>query len=578
MEITLIKKLLDYANKPALQDIRWGAVGYVALITTIINLMMLFIPIYILQIFDRVIIARSVDTLLAMAVGMSVILLIVGTLETYRAYLQVRISNHMDIELGKKLMSAMSSLAIQTSKVSTQPLSDLNQIRMFVTSTRGGIVSFFDAPWIPVFLIIVYIIHPMLGFVMLGFMATFFILTYLSELSVAPASIAANEANSIATAKAMDTLKNAQVVNAMGMHGTMQRIWQKYKFQSIGINSDASEKNAKYDAMATTLQQAQMVVIFSVGAYLVIMNDLSIGGMIAANILSSRGSQPFQSLISGWKSFGHSSIALDRLNELLSIYYSESKGMQLPEPKGKVALENVYYRPGGSKVAIIQGVSLNFDAGDFVGIIGPNGSGKSTLAKLIVGVYQPVSGHVRLDDAELSDWDREILGQYIGYLPQDVLLFDGSIKDNISRFLDVEDKLVIEAAQLAGVHKMILNLSDGYETKIGQGGIQLSGGQMQRIALARAFFGTPKLLVLDEPNASLDSAGEKALFGALKRAKESGITIVAITHKPNLLFNADKICTMMQGKITSVKSPSEVLENFKNKTPLLQNKANGQEK
>lgn len=574
----MIKKLLDYVNKPALQDIRWSAVAYVAIITTIINLMMLFIPIYILQIFDRVIIARSVDTLIAMGVGMSVILLIIGTLETYRAYLQVRISNHLDIEVGKKLMSAMSNLAIQTSKVSTQPLSDLNQIRMFVTSTRGGIVSFFDAPWIPVFLIIVYIIHPVLGLVMLGFMTTFFVLTYLSELSVAPASIAANEANSLATAKAMDTLKNAQVVNAMGMHLTMQKMWQKYKFQSIGINSDASEKNAKYDAMATTLQQAQMVVIFSVGAYLVIMNDLSIGGMIAANMLSSRGSQPFQSLISGWKSFGHSSIALDRLNELLSAYYSESKGMHLPEPKGKIGLENVYYRPAGAKVAIIQGVSLQLGAGKFLGIIGPNGSGKSTLAKLIVGVYQPISGHVRLDGAELSDWDREVLGQYVGYLPQEVLLFDGSIKDNISRFLDVEDKLIIEAAQLAGVHEMILMLSDGYDTKIGQGGIQLSGGQMQRIALARAFFGKPKLLVLDEPNASLDSAGEKALFEALKKAKASGITIVAITHKPNLLFNADKICTMIQGKITSVGSPSEVLPNFRNKGPLPYKKTDGQEK
>jgi ATP-binding cassette, subfamily C, bacterial exporter for protease/lipase len=523
-----------------------GTFRTVGIFSAIINLLMLTPSIYMLQIYDRVLASRNEITLLMLTLLMLGLYLFMSALEFVRSFVLVRVGAQLDMKLNKRVYTAAFEQNLKRAGGNAgQALSDLTTVRQFLTG--NALFAFFDAPWFPIYLAVIFLFEPSLGFFALGSTVLLIVLAYVNEkVSKKPLS----EANAIAIASgnlASNNLRNAEVIESMGMLQNLMHRWFKLHGRFLQLQGDASQKAGIVSAATKFFQTALQSLVLGLGALLAVEGKISPGMMIAASILLGKALGPVQMLISVWKSWSSTRSAYERLAALLSDNPPRQAGMSLPKPQGALSVEGVTAAPPGSQVAVLKGLSLAVQPGDALGIIGASGSGKSTLARLLVGVWPSAVGKVRLDGADIYQWNKDELGPYIGYLPQDVELFGGTIAENIARFGDIDSDKVIEAAMRAGVHDMILHFPRGYDTILGDGGAGLSGGQKQRIGLARAMYGDPSLIVLDEPNSNLDDVGEQALVAAIVGMRQRGKTVVLITHRTSVIGVTSKLLLLKDG-------------------------------
>jgi len=533
-----------------------------------INALMLTVPLYMLQIYDRVLASRSTSTLLLLTLVTLGLLVTFGILEWARSRVMVRVSTSLDDRVNLSLLSAILAERLRGENTGHgQPLRDLETLRGFLTGP--GLLAFFDAPWTPLFIAVIFVFHPLLGYIALAGALVLFAIALLSEISTrTPLRKAAGSmisANSFAEA----SLRNAEVIQALGMMPGLFRRWLVRHQSGIAWQSVASDRAGSLTAAAKVLRQILQVAILGVGAYLAIQHVITPGVMIVASIVMGRALAPVEGAINSWRHFLSARSAYDRLKGLFERASRDGEAMQLPRPEGALSVESLYAAPPGVERPVLSDISFALASGEVLGLVGPSAAGKSTLARLLVGVWSPMAGKVRLDGAEIHHWDQEALGPHIGYLPQDVELFDGTVSENIARFTDAESDEVVKAARLAGVHDMILRLPQGYDTQIGEGGSVLSGGQRQRIALARALFGEPVLIILDEPNASLDAEGDKALSEALVELKRAGTTVIVIAHRASIIGVADKLLVLRDGRVEAFGPAAEVLPQVSRPHPVV---------
>jgi PrtD family type I secretion system ABC transporter len=536
----------------------WPFFLYAGLFSLFINLLLLVPALYMLQVFDRVLLSRSDETLVVLTVGAVTALAIMMLLDMLRARLLASAGVALDRLLGPRVLSGLLAAARTPGAGEyVHGLRDVAALRCFLTGS--GIFSLFDAPWLPAYLLVIYLFHPLLGVVATAGAGTLLLLAFLNEkLTRRPLEDLQTEQRR--AGRFIDAgLRNAEVVNALGMTSAVTKRWQRINQDVLVRQAGASRVGGSLTSATRVMRQLVQVVMLGTGAWLVIEMHVTSGVMIAATILLGRALAPVETMISGWKSMVDARSAYRRLEALLGRAEQEGSVTELPTPAGRLSCERVVFGIRGQERPILKGVSFQLDPGESLGIIGPSGSGKSTLARLIVGVWKPVAGSMRLDGAEVSAWPRERLGPHVGYLPQDVELFAGTVADNIARMGEVDSEAVVQAAGRAQAHEMILRLPRGYDTEIGDAGTVLSGGQRQRIALARALYGEPRLVVLDEPNSNLDGEGEDALMRALAALKEEGATVLLITHRPSLLAGIDKVLVLRDGTAEHFGPRAEVI-------------------
>ncbi|HET8727275.1 MAG TPA: type I secretion system permease/ATPase [Alphaproteobacteria bacterium] len=549
----------------ALRTARQGFL-MVGVFSLFLNLLMLVSPIYMMQVFDRVLSSGRTETLLYLTVIAAMALIVLAALEALRSTVLNRISGWLDRQLGSPLIASSLASALRGSAQGAQPLRDLSQIRSFIGG--NGILPLFDAPWAPVFILILWWMHPWLGALALGAAIVLFGLALANDLTTRRALKEANHLSVAAYGQAEAAVRNAEVVQAMGLLPALLGRWRDRNAVVLERQSAAAERSALIVGCSKFTRLFVQIAILGVGAYLVLEAELTAGGMIAGSILLGRALAPVEQAIGAWKSLVSARTSYDRLQSLLQATPEKPAAMRLPEPRGDLAVEKLVFVPPRGTKPVLKQVSFELPAGQSMGIIGPSAAGKSTLCRLLVGTWPPSAGNVRLDSADVHSWDREDFGRHVGYLPQDVELFAGTVKDNIARMGEATDEDVVAAARLANVHELILNLPDGYETEIGDQGAVLSGGQRQRIGLARALFGNPKLLVLDEPNANLDSEGEAALTRTIAALKERGTTIVMVAHRPSILAHIDKLLVLRDGMVEMFGARDQVLERFGRPRPV----------
>ncbi|HMP63306.1 MAG TPA: type I secretion system permease/ATPase, partial [Phenylobacterium sp.] len=430
----------------------------------------------------------------------------------------------------------------------SQALRDLDGFRQILTGSVFSAV--FDLPWLPIFLGILFIIDPLVGVITLIGAVLLFALAWMQDKLSRPPLQEANEASLKAYAFTDATLRNGEVVRAMGMLPSLGARWATFRARSIERGAWATQRSSVMSNLTKFTRMGIQILVIGAGAYLVVEGKIPPAMLFANMILASRALQPIEKVIGAWDGIVNGGRAYDRLNILLNTYKPAAPGTALPRPLGQLSIEGVSFAPPGAERFVLQGLSFKITPGEMLGVIGPSGAGKSSLARLLVGVWRPNAGHVRLDGADVFSWDRAQFGRHVGYLPQDTELFAGTLRDNIARFRsDVTDEQVVAAATLADVHQLILRLPRGYETELTEGGHILSAGQRQRVGLARALLGDPSLLVLDEPNASLDAEGEDALLQVLDTMKARGVTIVVVSHKPGILRAADKMLVLREGRV-----------------------------
>jgi PrtD family type I secretion system ABC transporter len=543
--------------KSALRQCRPN-IGITIFFSFFINLLMFVAPIHMLQIYDRVLVSRSTVTLLVLT-GLAVGLLVIyGLLEAVRSRILVRTGIKFDEIISNTVFKAVFSTAVSgQAGGSITPLRDVETVRSFISG--GPIIAFCDAPWVPIFITVIFLMHPVLGLVALIGAILIFSLAVLNEWFTRRLLDEGTDNNLKALSSAGQSLRNAQVVHALGMISALRDVWAKNHSKALSSQAEASDRGGSLIASSKFVRMALQVSILAVGAYLVVLNEITAGTMIAASIIMGRALAPVELAVGQWRVVSSARQSYQRLNTLFAGLPEQKEPMQLPEPTGSIELDKIIVTAPADNTVILRGISLKIQPGSALGIIGPSGSGKSSLARALVGVWPVRSGTVRYDKADLAQWDPEYLGRFIGYMPQDVELFSGSVAENIARFQALESERVVAAARSAGVHNMILELRNGYETNIGVGGQSLSGGQRQRIALARALYGKPRVLVLDEPNANLDSEGEHALSEAIQNAKNEGCSVVVISHRPSLLANVDGIAVLKEGVVVKYGERDSVL-------------------
>ncbi|MCK5871977.1 MAG: type I secretion system permease/ATPase [Methylococcales bacterium] len=515
----------------------------------IINLLTLAPVVYMLQLYDRVITSGNQTTLIMLTLIMVVIFFTQGAIETIRTLILVRVSTRLETLLNKRLFRIAYKKSLYTGgqQASSQPLDDLTSLRQFLTG--NGLFAFFDAPWMPIYLAIMFAFHPYFGYMAI-FAAVFLSILALINEKVTRSVLA--EANGLAAGNRMHlnkNLKNAEVIESMGMFDNIFERWLERSHKVLTLQAKASAKAGFLSSLSKTLRALFQSLTLGLGAYLAINQEINPSMMIAGSILLGKALAPIDQLIGGWKGFIVARTQYKRLNDLLINIPEDKDKMSLQAPKGQLQAEQAVIVPPGAKIPAVKGVSFTIEAGDTVGILGPSGAGKSSLARALLGIWPTSNGAIRLDGADIFDWDRVELGAHIGYLPQDIELFEGSISENISRFGEMDSDKIIEAAKMSGVHDMILHLPDGYDTMIGAMGNNLSGGQRQRVGLARAVYGNPKLIVLDEPNSNLDDSGEMALAHAIASLKAKKTTIIIVTHRHNILGQLNKLLLLQDGLV-----------------------------
>lgn len=547
----------------ALSDCRQTFLG-VGLMSCVINLLMLTSPLFMLQIYDRVLASRSVSTLVALAAIAASLYVFYGLLEGTRSKILSRIGGRLDARLSETTFEHAVTLPLRYGRRAErlEPTRDLDQLRQFLSGP--GPSAFFDMPWMPIYLAIVFLFHPLLGFVALGGVLFLCLLIGLNELlmrqPIADAAAQAAKRHAIVDG----TRANVEAVTAMGMMAGLQAFWTKENELFRTHQGIASDRAAVFGAVAKTSRLVLQSALLSIGAYLAINELITPGIIFAASIITSRAVAPVEQAIGHWRGFVSARQGLDRLKRGFEVAQGHDVETELPLPSLSLEVEGVFVTAPGSPNPIIRNVSFSLKAGDALGVIGPSGSGKSTLGRTLVGIWPIAKGNVRLDRSELAHWRPEKLGTALGYLPQDVQLFAGTVAQNIARFQPNWDSSdVIKAAHLAQAHSMITRLPEGYDTQIGDAGTVLSGGQRQRIALARALFGDPFLIVLDEPNSNLDAEGEAGLTDAIKAATEKGCIVIVIAHRPSAIAAVDKLLYLQNGQLDTFGPRDDVLKKVR---------------
>jgi ATP-binding cassette subfamily C protein len=549
----------------------------VGVFSGLINLLALTGSFYMLQVYDRVLPSHSVPTLVGLTLLMAGLYIANGLLDFFRVRVMSRVGVRIDNEVREKVFQALHLLPLRarTAGDGLQPVRDLDQIRSFFSGL--GPTAFFDLPWVPVYLGVVFLLHPLLGIFAFAGALLLICLTFLTERRTTVPMQSASRSGAQRLAFGEETRRNAEVIRALGLEKRMQDRWEALNTRHLTDQLGASDAAGGMGTVSKVLRLFLQSGILGLGAYLVIQGQVSAGTIIAASIIMSRALAPIETAIAHWRGFVAARQSYRRLIDLFGSLGLKDPGsmVALPKPTSSLAVQGVSVAPPGEQRPVIQGVSFALAAGDGLGIIGPSGSGKSTLARALVGIWQPMwaqmrmGGSIRLDGATLDQWATDDLGRHIGYLPQDVSLFAGTIAENIARFdPEATSEAILTAARSAGVHDMIVQLPEGYQTVVGEGGAGLSAGQRQRIALARALYGDPFLVVLDEPNSNLDAAGEAALTQAIQSIRARGGIAIVIAHRPAALAAVDKVLAMAKGQVQAFGPKSEVLRQVLQAAPV----------
>lgn len=531
----------------------------VMIFTVASNMLVLAIPIYLFQISDRVLTSRSIDTLIMLTVVIVGAVLLQAALDAIRRFILMRTAVEVAAQLGAPILSAAARAALHSNGREYQTLGDLQQLRTFLVS--GTLLAFLDAPMAPFFILAVFLVHPHLGFIVVGSALALLVIAALNQRATSAPFGEANTHQSKANLHLDSMSRNSQIINALAMIPEAVKIWGKDTAGSLKAQVAAQDRNIVSAATSKATRLLTQVAMLGWGAFLAIEGELTGGMVIAASIIAGRALAPVEGAIEGWNQFIQSRAAYGRISTLLQSSPLNFERLNLPRPQGRLDVERLLFVPQGTKRVVLNGITFSLSPGDSLAIIGNSGAGKTTLGKMLVGSILPTSGNVRLDLMDLRNWDQRQFGENIGYLPQDVQLFPATIKANIARMReDASDADIYQAAMLADVHEMIATFPQGYETFVAADGSPLSGGQKQRIALARAFFGNPRMVILDEPNSNLDSAGDAALARALEHAKREKITVITITQRPALLRSVDKILLLTNGTVSLFGQRQEVLK------------------
>jgi ATP-binding cassette subfamily C exporter for protease/lipase len=518
----------------------------ITLFSGVINLLTVVPAIYMMQVFDRVMASRNETTLLVLTVLALGLFVLSSVVEWIRGQVMIKMSVGIDLDLGERLFGAAFQKSLKEHNANpAQVMSDLNALRQFLTGP--SLIALLDLPWMPIFLIVTALLHPWLGLFTLIGALILFALAIWNENATREGLEEANQISVHSANYVNSTLQNAEVIQAMGMLGSLQKRWSTLQKRLISAQTTASDKAAHISTITRLVRTAWQSLAMGLAMLLILEGQITAGVMMAAGFLISKAMLPAEQAIGSWKQFDNAKASYKRLCLLLEEFPRKPERMNLPNPSGALRIERLVIVPPGGKRPALNGIDMQLNKGEVLAIIGPSASGKSSLARAMVGVWAPSHGSIRLDGAEIGQWDPEALGPHIGYLPQDIELFDGTVAENISRFGATDSTRVIEAATLAGIHQMVLRFPQGYDTPLGPGGLGLSGGQKQRIALARALYGNPALLVLDEPNSNLDDAGEAALVAAIDALRKHGSTVVLVTHRPNVLAVVDKLMVLQDG-------------------------------
>lgn len=526
------------------------------------NLLMLTGPIYMLQLYDRVLASRSIMTLVVLTLLIVGLYAAMAVLDFARTALVGRAAARFDEALSEPTFNAAIDAArLASPQAGETPIKDLRTLRQTIGSQ--ALLAFFDAPFMPVFMALVFMLHWVLGFVALIGAAALIALAVINERQSRKALQAALEASAASDSTMSSLLRNVAATDAMGMRDALGGIWAGHAARSARATEEAADTINAYSSATKTARMFLQSLLLGVGAFLAIKQQVTPGAMIAASIIAARALAPVEQAIGQWRQFGTAFAAWRRLAKFLDAAPKKAEKISLPAPTGRLKLDRVYCQPAGAKKPVVKGVSVEAVPGEALGIIGPSGAGKSTLARAMVGVERVIAGEVRLDGADLLTWDREEVGRHIGYLPQESELFEGTVAQNISRFsVSANDEDIVEAATAAGAMQLILSLPEGFETQIGERGARLSVGQRQRIGLARALYGKPSLIVLDEPNSNLDAEGEAALTGAIQTLKQRGAAVVIVAHRPSALTHVDKLLMLVDGEPRAFGPRDDVLNKI----------------
>lgn len=513
-----------------------------------VSVLMLIVPLFTMQVYDRVMSSRSIDTLTMLAIVSAGGLILFGMLDFLRAQVFVVLGDILARRLNVPTLQAAVAESLQGGQATaTQAMRDLADLRNFMGGNAMSAVL--DLIWTPLFLAVLFLLHPLYGFVALGAAVLLVCAGLLTDLVTRRSVTAANDASSAAFAEVAGTLRHAEVIEAMGMMPAVAGRWQSGQNRMSVLMQRGATASRAMGSASRSLRLILQIAVLSTGAVLILRMEVSPGSMIAASILTGRLLSPFEGLIEGWRQWLLAAAALRRVRGLLDRAGSRRDGTPLPRPEGRLVLDRLSYVPPGTDRPVLRGITFSLEPGEVLGIVGPSGAGKSTLARMIMGLWPPTVGGAYLDGHSTYAWERESFGRWVGYLPQSVALLDGTVRENISRLREGDPQDVVAAARSAGVHEMIGRLPYGYDTVVGDGAYSLSGGQKQRLALARALYGRPSLLVLDEPNASLDAMGEQALIQAVRAAREDGCTVVLIAHRPSIMQVADKLLVLRDGAV-----------------------------
>ena len=539
---------------------------FAGLFSLVSNMLYLALPIYTNQIYTRVITSQSLATLVVLTLGAAFVFLVSSIIDHFRDQVLVGFGEVFDQQVASHVFSALFDAVVRRHSTRAQALRDLDVVRQTIGGPAIG--ALFDLPWMPVFMLILFTVDPWIGATTLIGGVILVVLAVLQD----RATHAALKTSSKAAIKSYSftdaALRNGEVVRALGMLPRLGSQWAGFRGEALRAGSVASERGSVYGTAIRYVRLLIQIMVIAVGAMLVVRRDITSGLLFANMILAARALAPVERIVGSWKGLFEATQAYRRLETALADFEPPVPTTQLPVPSGRVSVEDVTFAPAGAAAAVLLAVSFRIEPGELVGIIGPSGAGKSSLARLLVGIWKPNSGSVRLDGADVYSWDREDFGRHVAYQPQDTELFAGTVRDNIARFrADVADEDVVRAAVTAGAHELILRLPAGYDTQLGEAGAILSAGQRQRVGLARTLFGDPKLVVLDEPNANLDAEGEQALLAALAALKRDGATVILISHKPSAFAHADKLIVLNGGRMTMFGPRDEVLARLAPRKP-----------